>query len=103
MSDKFIIPKCTSTDYSFLRNPLTIENGYFKLDTEKSRKHFHAKFGGPEIKPTISLREIHEFKIKYKDQSFLLQKDRVNELDKIFDNTVEQMTTLRNLLVEIQV
>jgi hypothetical protein len=105
-----VIPKTTITDYYFLKNEINKER-IFKMDTRAARKHFHDKFHNETAEtPKISLQNvlvkqglIKAFKEKYKDAKFLMQKERINELNSLFDHTVAQMTTFRDILVRIQV
>lgn len=98
-----LTPKCTTNDYSFLSGRLSQRTFYLRTEYEHVREK---GFGGLSIKECYQqfkavYQSNQDFQKSFKSHQ-LFDKERIYALNKIFDETISNMTTFRSLMVEIQ-
>ncbi|KAJ3315158.1 hypothetical protein HDV04_004299 [Boothiomyces sp. JEL0838] len=100
---KVAVPKCTTNDYSFLEDAKGVYKPVFKIDCKENKDLYKKIF---KEKKLLSKEEcesqFNEFKQNYASDRDLLNQERVDELNTCFANVIENMTTYKELIAEIQ-
>ncbi|KAJ3324438.1 hypothetical protein HDV06_006849 [Boothiomyces sp. JEL0866] len=100
---KVSVPKCTTNDYSFLNDAKGIYKPVFKIDNKENKDLYKKIFQEPKIPSKDECEsQFNQFKENHDSHRDLLSQERVDELNACFSSVIENMTTFKELISEIQ-